>query len=227
MTMMPNQSPEFRDDADIRMRTVVAVSFFVHLLLLSVLGGTDGMSEDDKKKSYISVELIRKSAGFNQSSGPSRSNPAKRTEAKPQRIEKEEAMQETSMSLTPVIAPAEQPVAAETSVVQAGPAAAPASGGDADYQMVHRTSRPPVFRTQVNPVYPASERNAGKESRVVAEVYINRNGGVDEVKLIKSGGAAFDEAVIRALKASSFEPGYMDGRQVAVRMQIPYAFRLR
>jgi TonB family protein len=61
----------------------------------------------------------------------------------------------------------------------------------------------------------------------VVEVFINVNGSVDEVKLVKSGGAAFDDAVIKSVNASFFEPGYMDGKQVAVRMQIPYVFKLR
>jgi len=215
------------DVAGIQMRTIVVVSLFIHLLILGIFGGTDGMSDDDAKRKYISVELIRNSRGFNKASRPAETKSIKQIETKSQSIEKKESVPEMNMSMTPTIASMEPSGAAKTIGTLAGPATAPIAGGDADYQTVHRISRLPIFRTQINPEYPASERNAGKESRVVVEVYLNRNGVVDEVKLIKSGGAPFDEAVIKALKASSFEPGYMDGKQVAVRMQIPYVFKLR
>lgn len=95
------------------------------------------------------------------------------------------------------------------------------------YQPFHKVTRMPYFKSQVKPVYPSSERAAGTEARVVAEVYINVYGGVDEVRIIKSGGKSFDDAVIRATQASSFTPGYLDGKQVAVKVQIPFVFKLR
>ena len=60
---------------------------------------------------------------------------------------------------------------------------------------------------QKTPVYPLAARTAGVETRVVVEVYISDQGKVDDVKLIKSGGAGFDQAVIEAVRGSSFEPG--------------------
>ncbi len=95
------------------------------------------------------------------------------------------------------------------------------------YQPSHKVSRVPNFKTQVKPVYPSSERTAGVEARVVAELYINEYGGVDDVKIVKSGGPLFDEAVLRAVRTSSFNPGYLEGWPVAVKVQIPYVFKLR
>lgn len=95
------------------------------------------------------------------------------------------------------------------------------------YQPFHAVSRIPYFRTQVKPVYPPSERAAGVEARVIVAVFISSQGTVDRVEVVKSGGRRFDEAVIAAVKDSSFEPGYQEGRPMPVQMQIPYTFRLR
>ena len=61
------------------------------------------------------------------------------------------------------------------------------SGSGTNYQSMHRISRPPVFRKRVTPEYPAAERNAAREARVVVEVFISMNGIVDDVKLLKAG----------------------------------------
>jgi TonB family protein len=95
------------------------------------------------------------------------------------------------------------------------------------YLPQHRVTRVPNFKTQVKPVYPRAERAAGVEARVIVEAYINEYGGVDDVKIVKSAGRFFDEAVISAVKDSSFTSGYLEGRPVAVKVQIPYAFKLR
>lgn len=209
--------------AGVRINTLVAVSVAVHLLFLALMGGIAGTSGDDKKKNYISVDLIQSSRRSNQAQFTARPRSIKQTEPEPQKVKQAESAPEAAMTLNPRIGAIDAPVSQETSVPQTG---LPSNTGT-NYQSMHRISRPPVFRKRVTPEYPAAERNAAREARVVVEVFISMNGIVDDVKLLKSGGAAFDEAVIQAVKASSFEPGYMDGRQVAVRMQIPYVFRLR
>jgi len=95
------------------------------------------------------------------------------------------------------------------------------------YEPFHRVSVLPSFKVQINPVYPPSERAAGKETKVIVEVYINERGGVDHVEIVKSGGKLFDEAVISAIKKSSFTPAVMEGNLVAVRVKIPYTFKLK
>jgi TonB family protein len=102
-----------------------------------------------------------------------------------------------------------------------------AGQGIVAYQPFHRLEKVPSFKIQKDPAYPLAARSAGVETRVVVEVYINDQGNVDDVKLIKSGGAGFDEAVIEAVQGSSFEPGMKDGRTVASKVQIPYIFKLK
>lgn len=95
-----------------------------------------------------------------------------------------------------------------------------------EFQPVYKVGKPPVYKTKILPSYPESERAQGTETRVVAEVFITERGEVHEVRIAKSGGVAFDRAVIRSLKESVFAPGYIDDRPVAVRVQIPFLFKL-
>ncbi|MBI5637727.1 MAG: energy transducer TonB [Nitrospinae bacterium] len=94
------------------------------------------------------------------------------------------------------------------------------------YQETEQLSNLPYFRTNVKPVYPRTALRSGRKARVVVEVFINEKGGVDDVRIAQSGGEDFDAAVIAALKQSQFEPGYISGRPVAVRVRIPFNFRV-
>jgi TonB family protein len=67
----------------------------------------------------------------------------------------------------------------------------------------------------------------GSEARVLAEIYLNERGAVDDVTIKKSGGRLFDKAVIDAARLSSFHPGYMGEKAVPTVIQIPYVFKLK
>jgi TonB family protein len=92
---------------------------------------------------------------------------------------------------------------------------------------VHRLSRLPAFLTRTEPGYPPDERLAGREARVLAEIYLNELGGVDEITIKRSQGALFDNAVIAAIRSSRFKPGYRGDRPVPTVIQIPYVFKMR
>ena len=121
-------------------------------------------------------------------------------------------------------------VGAETSTTQSnsgGSAPATSISDKGAYQPFHRLTRLPIYKTRIEPVYPLSERIAGREVRVLVEIFLNVHGGVDAVTIKKSGGEVFDQAVIRAVRASSFEPGYAGEQPVPTLLQIPYVFKLR
>jgi len=96
-----------------------------------------------------------------------------------------------------------------------------------DYLAFHRLSRLPAFRVRSEPVYPKPERMTGSEARVLAEIFLDERGTVDEVTIKKSGGKLFDKAVIDAVRLSSFHPGYMGDKAVPTVIQIPYTFKLK
>lgn len=93
-------------------------------------------------------------------------------------------------------------------------------------QPLARLTRLPRFSKKIEAIYPASERRAGIQASVLAEIAIDAQGNIQEVRIVKSAGAAFDAAVIEALKKSLFTPGYIDDKAVPVRFQIPFRFNL-
>lgn len=82
---------------------------------------------------------------------------------------------------------------------------------------------------RVEPVYPNTGREwiTGGEARVLAMIYLDERGAVDDVTIKKSGGRLFDKAVINAVRQSSFQPGYMGEKAVPTVVQIPYTFKLK
>jgi periplasmic protein TonB len=89
-----------------------------------------------------------------------------------------------------------------------------------------KLTRPPAFLRKIEPVYPVAERRAGSQANVLAEVTIDDKGNVLGVRIVKSAGKNFDEAVMEALKKSMFVPGYIDREAVAVRVLVPFRFNL-
>ena len=57
--------------------------------------------------------------------------------------------------------------------------------------------------------------------------FYDATGKVTEVNILKSGGKAFDSAVIETLKKSEFTPGYIGNNAVPVRISIPFRFNLK
>lgn len=67
----------------------------------------------------------------------------------------------------------------------------------------------------------------GNEARVMAEIYLDERGAVDDVVIKKSGGRLFDKAVLEAVRQSSFHPGYMGDKAMPTVIQMPFTFKLR
>jgi len=107
--------------------------------------------------------------------------------------------------------------------------AAPSQNSTPPAEEIHplfRLTRMPGFLRKIEAVYPASERRAGIQANVLAEVTINSQGIVLDVRILKSGGATFDEAVKQALQKSTFTPGMIEGKPVGTRFQVPFRFNL-
>jgi TonB family protein len=76
-------------------------------------------------------------------------------------------------------------------------------------------------------VYPPAAREAGAEGRAVLQFVVGTDGGVDDLKVLRStGNPALDAAAREAVQASRFRPGTVDGESVRVRFAVPVTFRL-
>ncbi len=75
--------------------------------------------------------------------------------------------------------------------------------------------------------YPEIAKKAGVQGRVYALAYINENGTVDKVQIIKGIGAGCDEEVIRAISEAKFTPGMKEGKPVKVKLSLQIKFKLK
>lgn len=74
--------------------------------------------------------------------------------------------------------------------------------------------------------YPSIAKKAGVQGKVFLLAYINENGGVDDVKVVKGIGAGCDEAAVDAVKKSKFNPGKNKGLPVKVKLSLTINFKL-
>ncbi|MCF8261042.1 MAG: energy transducer TonB [Melioribacteraceae bacterium] len=76
-------------------------------------------------------------------------------------------------------------------------------------------------------VYPEIAKRAGVQGRVFVKAFVDVNGVVQKVELIKGIGAGCDEAAMEAVKKTRFKPGKQRGKAVPVQVSIPVLFRLQ
>ncbi len=75
--------------------------------------------------------------------------------------------------------------------------------------------------------YPEAAKKAGVQGKVYVLAFINENGSVEDVKVIKGIGAGCDEAAVDAIKKSKFTPGKVAGKNVKVKMSLQIIFKLK
>lgn len=85
----------------------------------------------------------------------------------------------------------------------------------------------PREKERVTPDYPPELRAQGVEGTVIVEVDIDASGVVVAARLKRPTGLAFDEAALKAIRASSYYPARRGSDAVAIRVTIPVKFRLR
>lgn len=74
--------------------------------------------------------------------------------------------------------------------------------------------------------YPETAKRTGVEGKVYVLAFINKNGGVDDVKVIKGLGAGCDEATIQAVKKTKFSPGKSGGNVAKIKLSMQFLFKL-
>jgi TonB family protein len=85
--------------------------------------------------------------------------------------------------------------------------------------------RPPAKTKHVNPVYPEDAKQAGIEGIVIIESVIGKDGKMASANVVRSI-PELDAAALDAVLQWEFEPTYVKGRAVSVRMTITINFTL-
>ncbi|MBL1211845.1 MAG: energy transducer TonB [Ignavibacteriae bacterium] len=84
-----------------------------------------------------------------------------------------------------------------------------------------------IAAIQKSIVYPEIARRAAIQGRVFVKAYVDKNGKVHKVEIIKGIGGGCDEAALEAVKKVKFNPGKQRGKPVPVQVSIPILFKLR
>jgi protein TonB len=84
-----------------------------------------------------------------------------------------------------------------------------------------------IAAIQKNIDYPELAKRAGVQGRVFVKAYVDEQGNVSKVDLIKGIGAGCDESAMDAVKKTKFKPGKQRGKAVKVQVAIPVIFKLQ
>jgi periplasmic protein TonB len=84
----------------------------------------------------------------------------------------------------------------------------------------------PTVIKRVEPKYPDLALRAGLEGNVFVKVWVDKEGKVRKVVLLKSDAPIFEDAAIGAAKQWVFTPAVMQKGPVSVWVSIPFRFRL-
>lgn len=75
--------------------------------------------------------------------------------------------------------------------------------------------------------YPEMARRAQIEGRVIVEFIIDKDGNVNDPKIIRGIGGGCDEVALSAVQKIKFKPGMQRGKPVLVRYSMPINFTLK
>ena len=84
----------------------------------------------------------------------------------------------------------------------------------------------PQIVKKVKPVYPDLAMRAQLEGKVWVKIWVDKEGKVREVRILKSDAEIFNEPAIEAAKQFIFTPAYMNKGPVSVWVSVPFKFQL-
>lgn len=84
----------------------------------------------------------------------------------------------------------------------------------------------PQIIKKVEPTYPEPALRAGLEGKVIVKMWVDTDGKVKKVVVLKSDFDIFNEPAIEAAKQFVFVPAYMNNEPVAIWVSYPFLFKL-
>jgi periplasmic protein TonB len=82
-----------------------------------------------------------------------------------------------------------------------------------------------IEKLQQNVNYPEQARSQGIVGKVLVKAFIDENGEVDRVEIVKGLGYGCDEEALWVVKSIHFRAGKKNGKNVRVQLTIPVAFK--
>ena len=79
-----------------------------------------------------------------------------------------------------------------------------------------------------NVQYPEEAREKGISGRVLVSFIVEKNGSINEVKVVRGIGGGCDEEAVRVVKTMpKWKPGKDKGKPVRVKYMMPFTFKLQ
>ncbi len=86
----------------------------------------------------------------------------------------------------------------------------------------------PLYRVNPPPKYPRSAKKRGYQGVVILEVFVNQDGGVNDLKVLQSSGhAVLDKAALASVKKWQFEPARRGREKLEMWVRVPIRFQLK
>ena len=208
--------------------SVVAHALAIAWVIIAPALATDVLPEPSRTTAYIVVRpvppdvppVIRQAAATpSRNAAPSEPPPDIRPE--PIAAPPDQPAFDVPVSTVSSIAPLGDIGAVD--VIQAPPA--PPSVRPTEPLPVGGVIRPPKKVAHVAPIYPSIALQARKPGLVILQAVIDENGGVREVKVLRSD-PLFDQAAIDAVRQWRFTPTMLNGQAVPVAMTVTVAFNV-
>jgi protein TonB len=101
-----------------------------------------------------------------------------------------------------------------------------------DYLPMHRVSEPPQFDEReitAALVYPPIALRSGIEGRVILELFVDRNGSVQQITILQENpkDRGFGEAAVKAFTGKRGNPAIANGEPVSARYRYPVSFKIK
>lgn len=95
-----------------------------------------------------------------------------------------------------------------------------------DGEIFTKVDENPAPTKTVKPSYPSSLKSEGVSGLVAVQIVIDEKGEVIDAKATKSSHPDFEKPALDAIRKWKFKPAKKDGKEVKVRVTIPFRFNL-
>lgn len=198
----------------------ITVSLLIHGLFVVLLDKIPTINKPiSTQAEAISVEILASPKSQRQKKAKSKSNNLESRQAAGQEIKPE-------IKDSAQVQHDEKIFASETSEPEISEKLS-ANNPQSQIHPVTKLTKLPSFLTKIEPIYPLPEQHSGTQAYVLAEITLNANGKLLDINIVKSAGNHFDNAVLLAIKQSTFSPGYIGANPVAVKVVVPFRFKLK
>jgi protein TonB len=101
-----------------------------------------------------------------------------------------------------------------------------------DYLPIHKVSDPPRFNERdiyADLVYPPIALRSGIAGRVILELFIDRNGHVQQILILQEEpkDRGFGDAAVKAFTGKRGTPAFANGEPVSARYRYPVSFKIK